>query len=97
MQRRSVRYSPAAERDLEGISDWLSDVASEAVGVRYIRRIQKRVETLGDGGERGTVRNAETGLRVIGILASVSVAFTVDGDIVNVQRVIYGGQNWLAD
>lgn len=94
MLGRSVRYAPAAERDLEVISDWLADATSEPAAIRYIRRIKQRIETLADGSERGTVRDGETGIRVIGILPSVSVAFFVEGDSVNIQRVIYGGQDW---
>lgn len=33
-----------------------------------------------------------TGIRVIGILPSVSIAFVVSGDEVVVHRVLYGGQ-----
>ncbi|WP_323015617.1 type II toxin-antitoxin system RelE/ParE family toxin [Devosia sp.] len=96
MKRRRIRYSPAAERDLEHISDWLADVASENTAIRYIQQIKWRIDTLEHGAERGTLRDPQTGLRVIGILASVSIAFTVDDDAVNIQRVIYGGQDWLA-
>lgn len=96
MKHRRIRYSPAAERDLEHISDWLADVASENTAIRYIRQIKRRVETLEHASERGTLRDQQTGLRVIGILASVSIAFTVNDDAVTIQRVIYGGQDWLA-
>lgn len=94
MKRRSVRLAPAAERDLEALTDWLTEVASEDSALRYIRRVYERLETLADGSERGTIQNERTGLRVIGILKSVSVAFSVGQDTVDVQRVLYGGQNW---
>jgi len=97
MKRRRIHYSPAAERDLEHIADWLADVASERTAIRYIQQIKWRVETLEHGAARGTLRDAQTGLRVIGILTSVSIAFSVDDEAVNIQRVIYGGQDWLAD
>lgn len=96
MIRRAVRYAPAAERDLELLSDWLAEVASEATAIRFIRKIRQRIDTLETGSERGSIRDIETKTRVIGVLKSVSVAFWVDEDSVNIQRVFYGGQDWQA-
>lgn len=94
MKRRTIRYAPEAERDLERLSDWLADVASEATAIRYIRQIKQRIESLSEGSERGTIRDSRSKLRVVGVLKSVSVAFHVDEDAVNIQRVMYGGQDW---
>lgn len=97
MNRRAVRYAPAAERDLEKPADWLSKVASEKRAIDYVLRIRSQIEKLDLGGERGTVRDAHTGMRVISVFRPISVAFWIEDDVVAIQRVIYGGQDWKSD
>ena len=49
------------------------------------------------GAERGTIRNAQRGIRMIGILPTVSVAFLVTEDAVAINRILYNGENWTSD
>lgn len=75
MRTREVRIAPSAERDLERLTDWLADVTSEAVALRYISRIHDRLDKLSIGSERCTIRDDNTKLRIIGILPSVPWPF----------------------
>jgi toxin ParE1/3/4 len=92
-QRRLVLLQSAYE-DLGKIDDWLSDVASAAVAERFVDRILSRLATFEYAGARGTIREDIPGLRVIGLLPHVNVAFVVDDESVLVYRILYGGQNW---
>ena len=61
----------------------------------YLGRVRKRIDTLAYGSERGTVREeAGVGVRVIGIMGPISVAFVVTDTRVVVLRILYRGQDW---
>jgi plasmid stabilization system protein ParE len=94
MRRRTIRYSATAIDDLRRIAALLSRVASVDVSRRFIVRIRQRIRTLEYGAERGTIRNAQRGIRMIGILPTVSVAFLVTEDAVAINRILYNGENW---
>lgn len=97
MRKRRVELSPEALQDMEAIGLWLTEAASSVVARRYLARLRKRLSSLAYGSERGTVHdNLSSGLRMIGITATVSVAFRVKDDRVTVLRVVYGGQDWQA-
>jgi plasmid stabilization system protein ParE len=96
MKRRTIVVSESARQNLRQLTIWLSQRASNKIAHRYVARIQERITQLEYGAERGTVRNTRSGLRLIGILPNVNLAFTVSNDTVYVLRVIYGGQDWQA-
>lgn len=94
MRQRPIINLESALNDLDAISDWLVDEASEEVALRHIRRITSRIDTLSIVAERGSIRPEFPGIRVVGLLTSVNVAFVVTSDSVVIHRVFYGGQNW---
>lgn len=93
MQERRIQYLESAIVDLENLSSWLLEVASERVADRYIDRIRERIATLRFGGERGTIRDDTDGVRLIGILKSITVAFVVEPESVKIVRILYRGQD----
>jgi len=97
MRHRRVILLASAENDLFSIEDWLTEVASPAVAERYVDRIVRHLEKLEYASERGTVRNEKTGLRLIGLMDGISVAFIVNSESVSIQRVLYRGQNLRTD
>ena len=97
MRRRTIRYSAVAIEDLRRIAALLSRAASVDVSRRFVVRIRQRIRTLEYGAERGTIRNAQRGIRMIGILPTVSVAFLVTEDAVAINRILYNGENWTSD
>jgi toxin ParE1/3/4 len=94
MKRRKIVLLDSAEADISELGVWLVEVASRDVSRRYVSRIRRRIQSLEYAGERGTIRNEVSGLRVIGIMPSVSIAFVVEGDEVAVYRVLYHGRRW---
>ena len=95
MQRRRIVYAPDARLDRINIARWLTREASPEVARRFDRRIREAIQSLEYGSERGTVRDESLGLRVIGVLPTVTVAFSVGADAVTVHRILHNGQNWL--
>jgi len=98
MRRREIVYLPTANADLREIAAWMADRTSVAFAVEYVERIQQRIETLSYGSERGTLRgDVRPGLRAIGLMKSVTLAFFVEEDAVVIVRVLYGGQDWQSE
>jgi toxin ParE1/3/4 len=93
MRRRSIIYLAPARQDLAEIADFLIRNASRRVARRFISQITARVSSLKYGSERGTILNPGRGLRIVGLLPSVSVAFVVEGDKVVIHQIRYGGRN----
>jgi plasmid stabilization system protein ParE len=97
MRHRRVILLASAETDLFAIEDWLTEVASAIVAERFVDRIVRHLEKLEYASERGTIRNENTGLRLIGLIDGISVAFIVDSEIVAIHRILYRGQNLRPD
>lgn len=94
MAKFKVIVRPAAQHDLKEIYDWISDQASEATAIRFIRRIQSRYDSLSDYPKRDTRRDSlMPGLRTFGIDRRVTVAFRIDGQEVVILRILYGGRD----
>lgn len=94
MARFDIIVRPAAQQDLKEIYDWISDHASEATAIRFIRRIQSGYDSLSDYPKRGTRRDSlMPGLRTFGIDRRVTVAFRIDGPEVIVLRILYGARD----
>lgn len=94
MRERRVVYLPLAREDLRRIGQWITHRVSKRFAKGYLARIRDRIETLCNGSERGTLRDdVRQGTRVIGIMKSITIAFTVTERDVIVLRVFYGGQD----
>lgn len=94
MRERRVILLASAENDLNEIADWLIEFSSETTATAYLHRLKGRIGTLANASERGTLRGEVPGLRIIGIMHGVSVAFVVDGDEVVVHRTLYRGRSF---
>jgi toxin ParE1/3/4 len=97
VKERRVVLAPEAADDLNEIYDWVALPASPDVALRYIERLEAFCRRLSGGGERGRVRSdIRPGLRVIGFERRVSVAFSVDEEVVTVLRLFRAGRDWEA-
>jgi toxin ParE1/3/4 len=95
MKQREIVFSPEAIDDLNRLYDWIASVAGSTVAFRYIERIEEFCMRLDLASERGVVReDIRPGLRVVGFERRLTVAFSVDAEIVTIYRLFYGGQNW---
>jgi toxin ParE1/3/4 len=95
MKRRTVAFSPASNRDLLRLYEWIADGASEAVAKEYIDRIVAWCMDLDLASERGQRRDdLRKGLRIAGFERRVTIAFNVEETRVTILRAFYGGQDW---
>lgn len=86
---------PAAEADLTALYDYIADNSGHARASAYIARIEMACMALADFPLRGQSRDdLYPGVRLIGFERRVSIAFTVEGDIVRILRVFYGGRDF---
>lgn len=92
---RPVIFTPLAERQIQGLYDYIAVRAGDHSAATYIDRVVafcKRLETFP---VRGTARDdILAGLRTIGFERRITVAFMVLDDSVLIEGIFYGGQDF---
>ncbi len=82
-------------RHLEDLHDYLCDNASERIADTYVGRIVAHCRKLSLFPHRGTRRDdILPGLRTIGFERRATIAFLVGGDLVLIEGVFHGGQDF---
>lgn len=90
-----VIFSPEAEDQLIALYRFIADAASPNVAAQYTDGIVDYCESLRTFPERGSLRDdVRLGLRVTNYRKRVVIAFHVDGDLVSIIGVFYGGQDF---
>lgn len=93
-----VIFAPSANRDLVRIFDYISAEAGAAIAELQAERIHRYCEGFSTFPMRGMARDdMRPGLRLVGFRRQATIAFMVTGDIVQIIRVFYGGQNVAFD
>ena len=90
-----VRISPTAERDLNGIAEWIIDQSGYVrAASNYVRRIRSYLNGFKNFPHRG-VRQDDLypGIRLIGFERRVTIAFSVTDDTVFIARIFYAGRD----
>ena len=94
MSHRIV-FSPEADAQIIDIYRYIAREASATVAERFTAAIVDYCERFETFPERGTPRDdLRLGLRTVGFRRSITIAFTVDVDIVTIIGVFYGGQDF---
>jgi toxin ParE1/3/4 len=94
---REVVYLAEAQDDLQTLYDYIAVESGHVTARDYIRRIQDACGRLGFFPERGTLRSdIKPGLRKIGFERRATIVFQVLPETVEIVRVAYGGQDWIA-
>ena len=92
-----IVFSPEADAQLVGIYRYIAREASPDVAERFTGDIVDYCEAFETFPERGTQRDdLRPGLRSVGFHRRVTIAFTVEEDIVTIIGVFYGGQDFEA-
>lgn len=95
MREHVVEFSPEALEDLRRLYDWIAEVASPAVAITYLARIEAFCRSMAHPPERGHRRDdIRPGLRIVGFERRITVAFAVAGERVTILRLFYGGRDW---
>jgi plasmid stabilization system protein ParE len=91
----TVVFTPEAEEQLAELYQYIAGSSSPRIAARYTGGIVDYCEELQNLPHRGAVRNdIRPGIRIIGYRRRVAIAFTVDGDVVSIIGVFYGGQDY---
>ncbi len=92
-----VVFTPRAEHHIDRLHEYISTHASEIRADVYVSRIVAFCQGLSTFPLRGTKRDdLLPGLRTIGFERRVTVAFVVMPDVVLVEGIFYGGQDFEA-
>ena len=95
MIRRKVVYDADANTDFLRLFQWLAQVSSPGIALRFVERLEARISNLDIGSLRGAARDdIAPGLRIVPIGRRVVVAIRVTATDVLVLRLFYGGQDW---
>ena len=93
--RYRVIFSPEAAEQLAALYRYIAEAASPDVAMRYTEAIVSHCESLRDFPQRGTRRDdVRPGLRITNYKKRAVIAFAVDGDLVSIIGVFYGGQDY---
>lgn len=92
-----VVFTPRAERQLDALHEHISRRNGEKIADDYIGRIVAFCAKLEFFPLRGQSRDdLLRGLRTIGFEGRATIAFVVSQDLVLIEGVFYGGQNFEA-
>lgn len=84
-----VQLSALAIEDLIALHQWVSVEADIPTADGYLARIEERIAALADFPHRGSPRDdLIAGLRTLTFERRLLIAYSVDGQVVTVQRVV---------
>jgi toxin ParE1/3/4 len=90
-----IVFTPRAIRQIEDLHDYLCDRASERTADDYVGRIVAFCQRLNLFPCRGTQHDEIIpGLRTIGFERRATIAFIVEQDLVLVEGIFHGGQDF---
>jgi toxin ParE1/3/4 len=90
----SVVFAPEAQADLLELYNYIAEHGSPERALAYIERIETTCRNLAIFPERGTRRDdIRPGLRIIGMVRRVTIAFHVGAGTVTIDRILYGGRD----
>ena len=89
-----IIYHPKAEAELDKLYADIAVEAGTGIAGDFVHAVIAFIEDLKTFPERGTVRESRIpGLRIIGYRRSVSMAFSVNGDDINILGVFARGRD----
>lgn len=90
-----VAYSPRAVAQLESLYRYIADDSSARRAENFVGSILAYCDGLENFPRRGIKRDdIRPGLRIIGFRRRVTIAFTIDDEVVTILGVFYGGQDF---
>jgi len=90
----AVVFTPEARRQLQSIHDWILAAASPGRALAFTDAIIGYCESFKTFPHRGTRRDdLRPGLRTIGFRKRVTIAFDVEGELITIISILYGGRS----
>lgn len=94
MKRYRIGYEPEARTDLDDIYTWIAREGGVRTADGFVSRLGAFCDGLENSPLRGPIRNdLKAGVRTVTFEKSVTVAFLVSGDRVDIVRFLYRGRN----
>jgi toxin ParE1/3/4 len=96
IQRLAVVLSENAISDLEAIGTYiLENSGSENIANGFVDRIKQRCQSIGNAPRGGRSRDdIVPGLRTVPFEHSAVITYIVDGDLVRIVNIFYGGRDY---
>jgi len=87
-----VFFAAEAQADLLELYEYIAERSGDIRALAYIARLEQWCASFDTFPQRGTPRDdIRPGLRITGFERRISVAFTVEDDVVTILRILYGG------
>ena len=97
MKRYRIGYEPEARTDLDDIYGWIAREGGVRIADGFVSRLGTFCDGLENSPLRGPIHNElKVGVRTVTFEKSVTVAFLVSGDRVDIVRFLYRGRNLAA-
>jgi plasmid stabilization system protein ParE len=96
-----INCAPEAERQLNGLDDWITNAASADIARRFVSAILDHIDGILVFPLTGRARDdVRSGMRTTTFKKTTLVAYEVDESsgefVVNILGVFHGGQDWEA-
>lgn len=87
--------APEAREQLRSIYRYIAEQTGPRAALGFTRAILDHCRSLTTFPHRGTQRDdLRAGLRIVGFRRSVAIAFEVEGDVVRIGGIFYGGRDY---
>lgn len=87
--------APEAREQLRSIYRYIAEQAGPKTALGFTRAILDHCRSLATFPHRGRLRDdLRPGLRIVGFRRSVAIAFEVEGDVVRIGGIFYGGRDY---
>jgi toxin ParE1/3/4 len=98
IRRLEVEYRESASNDLADILRYIAGASGNPdVALKFVLRIEERCQSIGNVPRGGRPRDdILPGLRTVPFEHSAVIAYVVEGDIVRIVNVFYGGRDYEA-
>ncbi|MDE1916828.1 MAG: type II toxin-antitoxin system RelE/ParE family toxin [Sphingomonadales bacterium] len=94
--RYRIAFTPEARNQLAELDDYITAASSPGIARRFTNGILDHVAGFAEFPHRGTPRDGiRPGLRTTTWRRRVTIAYAVDGDVVVVLGLFYGGQDFV--
>jgi toxin ParE1/3/4 len=96
IRRLEVEYRESASNDLADIFRYLVEASgSPDVARNFVLRIEGRCQNIGNAPRGGRSRDdIVPGLRTVPFEHSAVIAYVIEGDVVRIVNIFYGGRDY---
>jgi toxin ParE1/3/4 len=90
-----LELAPEARDQLRSIYRYIAEQTGPNAALGFTRAILDQCRSLTTFPHRGTPRDdLRAGLRIVGFRRTVAIAFEVEGDVVRIGGILYGGRDY---